>query len=179
MLGVRRQRYPRPHVLFHSPDIRPSIPFRLAATPATVSTNPCEKIKQSKIYRSSTPAVLVSRSNTASVAACNKINRGAAYNLRLHSCLCNVAAILTSTASSASNPRLSPSKPCGVQCARAISVAMEQTDLRGAWHTAAKEVAYKYLDLRKESWKDYTIHDKGVVHKELLAQFSCDPPQGQ
>ena len=58
----------------------------------------------------------------------------------------------------------------------AISVAMEQIDLRGAWHTAAKEVAYKYLDLRKESWKDYTIHDKGVVHKELLAQFSCDPP---
>lgn len=57
-----------------------------------------------------------------------------------------------------------------------IAVAVEQTDLKGAWHTAAKEVAYKLLDLRKESWKDYSIFDKAKVHKEIATQYKYEPP---
>ena len=58
----------------------------------------------------------------------------------------------------------------------AIAAAVEQTDMKSAWHTAAKEVAYKFLDLRKESWKDYSSFDKAKVHKELAAQYKFDPP---
>ena len=64
----------------------------------------------------------------------------------------------------------------GSGLAAAINVAEEQSDLRTAWHTAAKEVAYRYLDLRKESWKDYNQFEKAQVHKELAAQYSCNPP---
>jgi hypothetical protein len=56
-----------------------------------------------------------------------------------------------------------------------IKVAAEQTDLKGAWHAAAKEIAYKLLDLRKESWKDYSIFEKSVVHKELNELILFDP----
>jgi hypothetical protein len=42
----------------------------------------------------------------------------------------------------------------------AIAIAEENNDLKGAWHAAAKEVAYKLLDLTKE----------------LNAQFKFDPP---
>jgi hypothetical protein len=58
----------------------------------------------------------------------------------------------------------------------AIAIAEENNDLKGAWHAAAKEVAYKLLDLTKESWKDYSIFQKSVVHNELNAQFKFDPP---
>ncbi len=34
--GVPCQRYPPPQVLLHCPDIRPNIPLRVAATPATI-----------------------------------------------------------------------------------------------------------------------------------------------
>lgn len=57
-----------------------------------------------------------------------------------------------------------------------VNVKSETTDLKGAWHAAAKEVAYKILDLRKESWKDYSIFEKSVVHKELKAAYNFDPP---
>ena len=57
-----------------------------------------------------------------------------------------------------------------------IAVAVVQTDLKSAWHTAAKEVAYKFLDLRKESWKDYSLFDKAKVHKEIATQYKYDPP---
>ena len=58
----------------------------------------------------------------------------------------------------------------------AVNVAAEQSNLKGAWHIAAKEAAYKYLDLRKESWKDYNQFEKAQVHKELAAQYRCNPP---
>ena len=48
--------------------------------------------------------------------------------------------------------------------------------LNARWHTAAKEVAYRLLDLRKESWKEYSWFDKGLVHKALQEQFKFDPP---
>ena len=51
-----------------------------------------------------------------------------------------------------------------------------QHDLKARWHAAAKEVAYQMLDLRKEGWKDYTLFEKGKVHKELKAQYHFDPP---
>ena len=58
----------------------------------------------------------------------------------------------------------------------ASTILAEQTDLKSAWHTAAKEVAYKLLDLRKESWKEYTIFDKAKVHKEFALEYTFDPP---
>ena len=52
----------------------------------------------------------------------------------------------------------------------------EQTDLKARWHAAAKDVAYKLLDLRKDGWKEYTPFDKAKVHKELNAVYKFDPP---
>lgn len=57
-----------------------------------------------------------------------------------------------------------------------IKVAEDQGDLRGAWHSAAKEVAYKFLDLTKESWKEFSMFEKSVVHKEINEQYKFDPP---
>jgi hypothetical protein len=57
-----------------------------------------------------------------------------------------------------------------------IKVAEDNGDLKGIWHAAAKEVAYKFLDLTKDSWKDYSMFEKGVVHNEMNAQFKFDPP---
>lgn len=57
-----------------------------------------------------------------------------------------------------------------------IKVPEVNNDLKGTWHATAKEVAYKFLDLRKNSWKDYSMFEKGVVHKELKAQYKFDPP---
>lgn len=48
--------------------------------------------------------------------------------------------------------------------------------MKSIWHAAAKEVAYKLLDLRKESWKDYSIFEKSLVHNELNEQFKFIPP---
>lgn len=57
-----------------------------------------------------------------------------------------------------------------------IKVSEESSDLKAKWHAAAKECAYKYLDLTKESWKDYTLFEKGVVHKEVNEILKWDPP---
>ena len=58
-------------------------------------------------------------------------------------------------------------------------VPEEETDLKARWHQAAKEVAYKMLDLRKDGWKEYTNFDKARVHKELRDVFKFDPPLDQ
>lgn len=55
----------------------------------------------------------------------------------------------------------------------------EHTDLKSRWHAAAKTVAYKLLDLRKDGWKEYTNFDKARVHKELNAEYKFDPPLDQ
>ena len=57
-----------------------------------------------------------------------------------------------------------------------INLAGDNTDLKATWHAAAKEVAYKFLDLTKESWKDYNMFEKNMVHTELREQFKFDPP---
>lgn len=57
-----------------------------------------------------------------------------------------------------------------------MKVAEENTDLKCTWHAAKKELAYKYLDLTKESWKDYNMFEKTTVHNELKEQFKFDPP---
>lgn len=44
--------------------------------------------------------------------------------------------------------------------ASTIKIMEETTNLKARWHVAAKEVAYKLLDLRKESWKEYTMFEK-------------------
>jgi hypothetical protein len=57
-----------------------------------------------------------------------------------------------------------------------IKVVEEETHLKSVWHAAAKELAYKFLDLRKESWKDYTYFERSTIHNELNAQYKFDPP---
>lgn len=57
-----------------------------------------------------------------------------------------------------------------------LKVAEEEGACKAAWHAAAKEVAYKFLDLTKESWKDYSIFERTVVHNELNEQYKFDPP---
>jgi hypothetical protein len=57
-----------------------------------------------------------------------------------------------------------------------IKVAEDSTDLKARWQAAAKEVAYKFLDLTKENWKEYSSFEKTVVHNELNAQFKFEPP---
>lgn len=57
-----------------------------------------------------------------------------------------------------------------------LCIAEGQNDLKSAWHAAAKEVAYKFLDLRKESWKEYTIFEKNTVHNEVNEQYKYNPP---
>ena len=57
-----------------------------------------------------------------------------------------------------------------------VSAREDQTHLKARWHAAAKEAAYRLLDLRKESWKEYTIFDKGLVHSELRTHYKFDPP---
>jgi hypothetical protein len=50
-----------------------------------------------------------------------------------------------------------------------------KTHLKTRWQAAAKEVAYKLLDLRKDSWKAYTDFEKSKVHKELEAKYKFEP----
>lgn len=57
-----------------------------------------------------------------------------------------------------------------------IRLPEDETTLKARWHAAAKEVAYKLLDLRKESWKDYNYFEKEVVHRELDEKYKFDPP---
>ena len=57
-----------------------------------------------------------------------------------------------------------------------IKLSEDSTALKARWHAAAKEVAYKLLDLTKESWKEYTFHEKNVVHIELNEKYGFDPP---
>lgn len=57
-----------------------------------------------------------------------------------------------------------------------INVSEGETHLKTRWQAAAKEVAYRFLDLRKEGWKSYSIFEKNRVHKELDAKYRFDPP---
>ena len=57
-----------------------------------------------------------------------------------------------------------------------INVAEGQHDLKSRWHAAAKEAAYKLLDLRKEGWKDYTLFEKSKVRDEINDKYHFDPP---
>ena len=57
-----------------------------------------------------------------------------------------------------------------------MNVNESQTHLKARWHAAAKEVAYKFLDLRKEGWKSYTMFEKSKVHRELKEVLKIDPP---
>ena len=57
-----------------------------------------------------------------------------------------------------------------------LNVKEDQTHLKSRWHTAAKEVAYKFLDLRKEGWKQYTHFELARVHKELDEKYKFEPP---
>ena len=57
-----------------------------------------------------------------------------------------------------------------------LNVSEDETHLKTRWHAAAKEIAYKLLDLRKEGWRGHSIFDKGKVHKELSSQYKLDPP---
>ena len=60
--------------------------------------------------------------------------------------------------------------------APALHVGENETHLKARWHSAAKEAAYKFLDLRKEGWKSYSIFDKNKVHKAVTATFEFEPP---
>ena len=57
-----------------------------------------------------------------------------------------------------------------------VKVSEEHRHLKARWHAAAKEVAYKYLDMEKESWKSYSTFEKTTVHRELEAIIKCEPP---
>lgn len=57
-----------------------------------------------------------------------------------------------------------------------IEFGDDQTHLKARWHAAAKEIAYKLLDLRKNSWKEYSQFEKSRVHNELNAHYNFDPP---
>ena len=57
-----------------------------------------------------------------------------------------------------------------------LNVPESATHLKARWHTAAKDAAYRLLDLRKESWKEYSNFDKGKVYSEINQKFKFDPP---
>jgi hypothetical protein len=58
----------------------------------------------------------------------------------------------------------------------AMNVKENQTHLKARWHAAAKEAAYKFLDLRKEGWKAYTPFEKALVHNEIEVRYKFEPP---
>jgi hypothetical protein len=57
-----------------------------------------------------------------------------------------------------------------------VKVSENARHLKARWHAAAKEVAYKFLDLRRESWKSYSPFEKTKVRKELAAIIKFNPP---
>jgi len=57
-----------------------------------------------------------------------------------------------------------------------VQVCESKRHLKARWHAAAKEIAYKFLDLRKERWRSYTHFEKSKVHKELDAIIKLKPP---
>lgn len=57
-----------------------------------------------------------------------------------------------------------------------LHLGENQSHLKARWQSAAKEAAYKHLDMRKEGWKGYSIFDKSKVHKEINATYKFDPP---
>ena len=57
-----------------------------------------------------------------------------------------------------------------------IQVREDETHLKARWHAAAKDCAYRILDLRKEGWKEYTKFEKEKVHRELNKTYKFDPP---
>ena len=57
-----------------------------------------------------------------------------------------------------------------------IKIPGELFDLKARWHAAAKEAAYKILDVSKEGWKEFSIFDREKVHTELNDNYKFDPP---
>lgn len=57
-----------------------------------------------------------------------------------------------------------------------LNMSEDATHLKARWHSAAKECAYKLLDMTKENWKEYSVWDKGLVHRELIDAYKFDPP---
>lgn len=57
-----------------------------------------------------------------------------------------------------------------------IKIPESSTDLKCRWHAAAKEVAYRLLDMRKEGWKEYSIFEKETIHREVNERYNFDPP---
>lgn len=57
-----------------------------------------------------------------------------------------------------------------------LKVSESPAHLKARWHAAAKECAYKLLDMTKESWRSYTFFEKGLVHNELKDAYKFDPP---
>lgn len=57
-----------------------------------------------------------------------------------------------------------------------INVSENHTHLKARWHSAAKEAAYKILDMRKEGWKSYTHNEKEKVHREMKLLYKVEPP---
>lgn len=57
-----------------------------------------------------------------------------------------------------------------------IQLPEDRTDLKTVWHAAAKEVAYKLLDLRKDGWKEYSHFEKHTVHTEVNERYGFNPP---
>lgn len=57
-----------------------------------------------------------------------------------------------------------------------IKIPESSSDLKCRWHAAAKDVAYKLLDLRKESWKEYSQFEKETLHREVNERYKFDPP---
>ena len=57
-----------------------------------------------------------------------------------------------------------------------VKVSERPRHLKARWHAAAKEVAYKFLDLTKESWKSYSTFEKTAVRKEIDLIIKCNPP---
>jgi hypothetical protein len=56
-----------------------------------------------------------------------------------------------------------------------VKVVESETHLKTRWQSAAKEAAYKFLDLRKEGWKAYTAFERSKVHKEMRDIYKFDP----
>ena len=58
----------------------------------------------------------------------------------------------------------------------AVNVREDQTHLKARWHAAAKDAAYKLLDLTKEGWKDYNQFEKSRVYQEINTTYKFEPP---
>ena len=57
-----------------------------------------------------------------------------------------------------------------------VNVSEDARHLNARWHATTKEVAYRFLDPSKESWRAYTMFEKAVFHQELNVLYKFDPP---